>query len=243
MVKERIDVVLTKKGLAQSREKAKILIMAGEVYVNNQRITKTDTKIPEQAKIEIKGNPIPYVGYGGVKLEKVLKECSIDLKGKKAIDIGSSTGGFVDCMLKHGASYIYAVDVGTHQLHDKLRKDQRVLLKEGINARHLTFRDIGEKVDLVTIDVSFISIKKILPVVMVFLNKGGLIISLIKPQFEVGRYEVGKDGIVKDENKIKKVIEQITQYGESIGLKVINICEAPRERQKKNKEFFIVWEV
>ncbi|HOP85754.1 MAG TPA: TlyA family RNA methyltransferase [Syntrophorhabdaceae bacterium] len=243
MVKERIDIVLTKKGFAQSRERAKILIMAGAVYVNGERITKTDTKVSEQANIQIKLNPIPYVSYGGVKLEKVLKECSIYLKGKKAIDIGSSTGGFVDCMLQHGVSYVYAIDVGTHQLHDKLRKDKRVKLMEGINARYLTFHDIGERVDIVTIDVSFISIKKILSVVKVFLDKGGLIISLIKPQFEVGRFEVGKGGIVKDEEKIKKVIEEITAFGECIGLKPINICEAPREKQKKNREFFIVWEI
>jgi len=243
LVKERIDIVLTKKGYAQSRERAKILIMAGAVYVNNERITKTDARISEEAEIQIKLNPIPYVSYGGVKLEKVLKECNIDIKGKKAIDIGSSTGGFVDCMLKYGASCVYAVDVGTHQLHDRLRKDLRVRLMEGINARYLNFDDIGEKVDVVTIDVSFISIKKILPVIKVFLDKGGLVISLIKPQFEVGRYEVGKGGIVKDEDKIKKVIDEIVTFGKGLGLKPLNICEAPRERQKKNREFFIVWEI
>lgn len=243
MVKERIDIVLTKKGFAQSRERAKILIMAGAVYVNGERITKTDTKVSEEANIQIKLNPIPYVSYGGVKLEKVLKECNINLKGKKVIDIGSSTGGFIDCMLQHGASYVYAIDVGTHQLHDKLRKDKRVHLMEGINARYLTFDNIGEKVDIVTIDVSFISIKKILPVVKVFLDRGGIIISLIKPQFEVGRFEVGKGGIVKNEEKIKNVIEEIIAFGESIGLKPLNICEAPREKQKKNREFFIVWEI
>lgn len=242
MVKERIDIILTKKGLVQSRERAKILIMAGNVYVNDQRITKVDTKITDDAKIQIKGNPIPYVGYGGVKLEKVIKECNIEINGKKAIDIGSSTGGFVDCMLKQGAYCVYAVDVGTHQLHEKLRKDMRVILKEGINARYLTFDIIGEKVDIVTIDVSFISVKKILPVAMQFLDKGGLIISLIKPQFELGRFEVGKGGIVRKEDRIKKVLDEMISFGEGLGLKVKNICEAPRETQKKNREFFIVWE-
>ncbi|MCX7965131.1 MAG: TlyA family RNA methyltransferase [Syntrophorhabdaceae bacterium] len=242
MVKERIDVILTKKGLVQSREKAKILIMAGKVYADGERITKTDKKISEEAHIEIKGNAIPYVSYGGVKLEKVLKECNIDLKGKKAIDIGSSTGGFIDCMLKHGVSLIYAVDVGVHQLHEKLRKDSRVIPKEGINARYLTFDEIGEKVDVVTIDVSFISIKKILPVAKLFLGTGGLIISLIKPQFEVGRFDVGKGGIVKKEENIKKVLHDVIAFGEDLGLKPKNLCEAPREKERKNREFFIIWE-
>lgn len=243
MVKERIDILLTKKGLVESRERAKIIVLAGEVYVDDQRITKPHIKVSEDAIIQIKKDPIPYVSYGGVKLEKAINEFNIDVKGKKVVDIGSSTGGFVHCMLNHGASYVYAVDVGINQLHEKLRRDKRVIVKEGINARYLKFEDIGEKVDMVTIDVSFISVKKILPVAKTFIDEGGIIISLIKPQFEVGRYEVGKGGIVKNDEKIKKVLEDIKEFGKEIGLNPKGICEAPKEREKKNREFFILWEL
>ncbi|MBA4419021.1 MAG: TlyA family rRNA (cytidine-2'-O)-methyltransferase [Syntrophus sp. (in: bacteria)] len=243
MVKERIDVVLTKRGLAPSREKARVLVMAGEVYVERERITKPDQKFTDDVCIEIKGNPIPYVSYGGVKLEAALKTFSIDVEGMKALDVGSSTGGFVDCLLKNGASIVYAFDAGTHQLHESLRKDPRVILKENFNARHLTYEDIGGLVDIATIDVSFISLKKILPPVIPLLKPDGHILSLVKPQFEVGRFEVGKGGIVRDTEKIQRVIEEIKAYGHSIGIKAVNILEVPREKEKKNKEYFILWEI
>lgn len=243
MVKERIDVALAKKGLAPSREKARILVMAGEIYVEKERVTKPDKKIADGAHIEIRKNPIPYVGFGGVKLEQAIRIFGIDIRNKKALDIGSSTGGFVDCLLKYGASTVYAVDVGTHQLHDQLRKDRRVIIKENINARYLTFEDIGEKVDIITIDVSFISLKKILPAMIPLMNIEGHIISLLKPQFEVGRFEVGKGGIVKDDGKIKKVIEDMKTYGESLGIIPVSVAESPREREKKNREYFILWEL
>ncbi|MBP8625997.1 MAG: TlyA family RNA methyltransferase [Syntrophorhabdales bacterium] len=241
MVKERIDIVLAKRGITESREKAKILIMAGEVFIDNRRILKSDIKVPDDADIEIKGHPIPYVSYGGVKLEKVLKECRIDVSGKKAVDIGSSTGGFTDCLLQYGASCVYAIDVGTNQLHERLRGNRDVIVKEGINARYLRPNDIGEKVDLVTIDVSFISLKKILPAAIPLLNRGGVIISLVKPQFEVGRYKVGKGGIVRDEKKLSDVIDDIKEFGSSLGIIPVDTVEAPRDRQKKNREFFIIW--
>ncbi|MCX5813593.1 MAG: TlyA family RNA methyltransferase [Proteobacteria bacterium] len=243
MVKERIDVLLAKKGLAPSREKAKILIMAGEVYAGNERITRPDRKIGDDAPIEVKKNPIPYVSYGGIKLEKAIEAFSIDVKGKKVIDIGSSTGGFIDCLLQHGASIVYAVDVGTHQLHEHLRTDKRVIVKENLNARYLTFEDIGEQVDIITIDVSFISLKMILPVTIPLLSNNGHVVSLVKPQFEVGRFEVGKGGIVKDVEKIKRAIEDIKLFGMGLGLKPTSEIEAPRAKEKKNREYFISWEL
>ena len=242
MAKERIDVILTKKGLAPSREKARIFIMAGEVYAANERVTKPDQRYPEDVAVEIKKNPVPYVSYGGVKLKKALDTFQINVRGVKALDIGSSTGGFVECLLEAGATRIHAVDAGTHQLHERLRGDKRVILKENYNARYLRFDDIGETVDLITIDVSFISLKKILPAAIQFMKPAGRIISLVKPQFEVGRYEVGKGGIVKDEEKIQNVIDDIRSYGKSLGIVPVNMVEAPREREKKNREYFILWE-
>ena len=237
MVKERIDVILTKKGLVPSREKAKIFIMAGEVYAAEERVAKPDQRYPGDVAVEIKKNPVPYVSYGGVKLKKALEAFQVNVNGKKVLDIGSSTGGFVECLLEAGAATVHAVDAGTHQLHERLRNDKRVILKENCNARYLRFDDIGETVDLITIDVSFISLKKILPPVIRFLKPGGRIISLVKPQFEVG-----KGGIVKDEEKIQKVMQDIQSYGKSLGIVPVNVVEAPREKDKKNREYFILWE-
>jgi 23S rRNA (cytidine1920-2'-O)/16S rRNA (cytidine1409-2'-O)-methyltransferase len=243
LVKERIDILLARKGLAPSREKARVLVMAGEVYVEKERVVKPDRKFPEDALIEIRGDPIPYVSYGGVKLEAAIRAFGVDVSGKKALDVGSSTGGFVDCLLKYGASIVYAIDVGTHQLHEKLRGDPRIVLRENYNARELDPCDIGEAVDLATIDVSFISLKKILPAVVPLIKPGGCIMSLLKPQFEVGRFEVGKGGIVKDEEKIIRVINEIKEYGRTLGIEAVNTVEVPRDREKKNKEYFILWEI
>jgi 23S rRNA (cytidine1920-2'-O)/16S rRNA (cytidine1409-2'-O)-methyltransferase len=242
VVKERVDVVLARQGLAPSREKAQALIMAGEVYIGNEQITKADKKIEHDAPVEVRGNPVPYVSYGGVKLKKALDAFAIDVKGKKALDIGSSTGGFVDCLLQGGASLAYAVDAGTHQLHEKLRNDTRIVLRENCNARYLKFEDLGEKFDIITIDVSFISLKKILPVAVQFIKDTGHIISLVKPQFEVGRFEVGKGGIVKSIEKIEAVIADMKTFGETLGIKAIDVIESPREKEKKNREYFILWE-
>ncbi len=243
MAKERIDIVLARQGLAPSREKARILIMAGEVFIGTERITKADKKVEDDVPIEVRSNPIPYVSYGGVKLKGALDAFGMDVRGKKALDIGSSTGGFVDCLLQEGAVLVHAIDGGTHQLHERLRKDRRIILKENCNARYLTLEDVGEKVDLVTIDVSFISLKKILPVAVLFLDDDGVIISLVKPQFEVGRFDVGKGGIVKNPARIEEVLEDIKSFGQTLGLSPVKMTEAPREKTKKNKEYFIQWEL
>jgi len=243
VVKDRLDIILTKKGLASSREKAKALIMAGQIYVNKEQASKPDKLVSEEAQIEIKGDPIPYVSYGGIKLEHALSTFGIDVTDKNTLDIGSSTGGFVDCLLQHGASQVYAIDVGTHQLHERLRRDGRVFLRENLNAHYITFEDIGKKFDIITVDVSFISIKKILPVIIPLMQNSACIISLVKPQFEVGRYEVGKGGIVKDERKIQRVIDEIKEFGKNIGLISKNETEAPREKKKKNREYFVLWEL
>jgi 23S rRNA (cytidine1920-2'-O)/16S rRNA (cytidine1409-2'-O)-methyltransferase len=241
VAKERVDVALARKGLAPSREKAQTLIMAGEVYIGNEQITKADKKIEHDAVIEVRGNPVPYVGYGGVKLKKALDAFALDVKGKMALDIGSSTGGFTDCLLQAGVSLVHAVDAGTHQLHEKLRSDARITLRENCNARYLKFEDLGEKFDIITVDVSFISLKKILPVAIQFTKDDGRIISLVKPQFEVGRFEVGKGGIVKSIEKIEAVITNIKEFGKTLGIEATNIVESP-EKEKKNREYFILWE-
>lgn len=217
--------------------------MAGDVYLGQERITKPDRKVADDDEIEIRGNPIPYVSYGGVKLEAALKAFRVDVAGLKVLDVGSSTGGFVDCLLQHGALKVYAIDVGTHQLHEKLRGDKRVVLRENFNARNLALADVGEMVDMATVDVSFISIKKILPSVIPLIRQGGCIMTLFKPQFEVGRFEVGKGGIVKDEDKIRKAMDDMRAFGETLGIGAVNTVEVPREREKKNREYFILWEI
>jgi len=241
VARERIDILLARRSLAPSRERAQVLIMAGEVYVDGQRVLKADRKVDETVCIEVRGNPIPYVSFGGVKLKAALDAFGLTVKGLTALDIGSSTGGFTDCLLAEGASKVYAVDSGTHQLHEKLRGDERIVLRENFNARYLTLTDIGERVDVVTIDVSFISLKKIIPAAVGVLSDAGRIVSLVKPQFEVGRYNVGKGGIVKDGEKIESVLMDVRQFGETLGLDAVGTVEAPREREKKNREYFILW--
>jgi 23S rRNA (cytidine1920-2'-O)/16S rRNA (cytidine1409-2'-O)-methyltransferase len=243
VVKDRLDAILARKGLASSREKAKALIMAGQIYVDKERVSKPDRLVTEQACIEVRGNPIPYVSYGGVKLERALKDFGIEVTDKKALDVGSSTGGFVDCLLQRGASLVYAIDVGTHQLHERLRKDERVIVKENMNARYMTFGDILERFKIITIDVSFISLKKILPAVIPLMDEGACIISLVKPQFEVGRYDVGKGGIVKDEQKIRRAIDEVKDSGRVLGLMPKKEIESPREKERKNREYFVLWEL
>ncbi|MCS7280045.1 MAG: TlyA family RNA methyltransferase [Desulfobacterota bacterium] len=242
MAKERLDVLLTNRRLAPSREKAKIMIVAGEVYVSGEKVTRPDRRFTPDVEIEVRKNPLKYVSFGGIKLEKALRQLNIDVKGKKAIDIGSSTGGFTDCLLKFGASYVLAVDVGKNQLHYSLRSDPRVGILEGVNARYLTYEMVGQLFDLATIDVSFISLKKILPNAIELVKTGGSILSLVKPQFEVGRFEVGKGGVVRDADKIKKVLEDIKAFAKELGLTFKGEVEAPRENEKKNREYFLLWE-
>ena len=242
MAKLRIDTLLARKGLAESREKAKILVMAGEVYLEGQRVLKADKVIDEQAALEVRAVGLPYVGYGGVKLEHAARRFGLDIAGKTVIDIGSSIGGFVDYLLKEGAARVYAVDAGTHQLHEKLRSDARVVVMENVNARYLSRESIGEAADIITVDVSFISLKKIVPAVLPLLKAGGALVTLVKPQFEVGRYRVGKGGIVKDRDRISAVLQDMQEFGAKYGLVAAGMVEAPREKERKNREYFILWE-
>ena len=241
MAKLRVDILLNRRGLAESREKAKILVMAGAVYLDGERLSRADKAVDEDAPLEVRSNPLPYVGFGGVKLERAVRGFGIDVRGKTVIDLGSSTGGFVDLLLQAGAARVYAVDVGTHQLHEKLRRDPRVRVLEQVNARYLSLEDIGERADIITVDVSFISLKKIIPAALPLLAPEGLLITLVKPQFEVGRYQVGKGGIVRDGERIKAVLDEMRAFGEQHGVRALDLAEAPRERERKNREYFILW--
>jgi 23S rRNA (cytidine1920-2'-O)/16S rRNA (cytidine1409-2'-O)-methyltransferase len=242
LAKQRIDILLAQRELVESREKAKILVMAGAVYVEGQRVAKPDQRFDDNSRLEVRAGALPFVSFGGVKLKHAIENLEIIVNGKTALDVGSSTGGFVDCLLQSGAARVFAVDVGVHQLHDRLRRDSRVTLLEDVNARYLKPEQIGEKVDLITVDVSFISLKKILPAVLPILNDDGVLVTLLKPQFEVGRYHVGKGGIVKDSERIQAVVDEIRLFGESLGLRPASMVEAPRDKERKNREYFIKWE-
>ena len=220
MAKKRLDVVLVEKGLAASREKAKALIMAGKVLVNEQKIDKAGTEVNPELPIRLLGQDIPYVSRGGLKLEKALQVFPVDLTGKVVADIGASTGGFVDCALQNGAVKVFAVNVGYNQLDWKLRTDERVINMEKTNARYLEADSLGEMVDVVTTDVSFISLDKILPPAMTFLKEGGHVLALIKPQFEAGKENVGKKGVVRDPAVHRDVVEKILALCDEINLTV-----------------------
>lgn len=235
--KERIDVLLVKKGIVESREKAKKYIMAGIVYVEEQRIDKPGTKVDIDSNIIIKGNPIPYVSRGGLKLEKALKTFPINVSNKVAMDIGASTGGFTDCMLQNGAKKVYAIDVGYGQLAWKLRNDNRVVIMERTNIRYVKPEDIGELVDFVSIDVSFISLKLVLPVVYKLIKENADIIALIKPQFEAGRDKVGKKGVVRDKRTHIEVIKNIYEFCEDINLSMIGLTYSPVKGAEGNIEY------
>ncbi len=238
--KERLDKLLVDRGLAETREKARALIMAGQVYVNGQRVEKAGTKVREGAKIELRGEGLPFVSRGGLKLAHALKEFGIKVEGLTCADIGASTGGFTDCLLQAGAKRVYAIDVGKGQLHYKLRRDPRVVLMEGVNARYLRPEDLPEPVDLVTIDVSFISLTKILPAALNILKPDGEIVALIKPQFEVGPKKVGKGGVVRDPKLHQEVLAKISTFArEELGLKVLGVTESPILGPAGNKEFLI----
>jgi 23S rRNA (cytidine1920-2'-O)/16S rRNA (cytidine1409-2'-O)-methyltransferase len=238
--KERLDKLLVEKGWAESREKAQALIMAGLVYVNGERVEKAGTKIPLEAEIEVKGEALPYVSRGGLKLEHALKTFDLDPAGLVCADLGASTGGFTDCLLKHGAHRVYAVDVGRGQLHFRLRQDPRVVVMEGVNARYLQADDLPELVDLVTIDVSFISLTKILPAAWRILKPGGLVVALIKPQFEVGKGRVGRGGVVRDQALHREVIQKIGSFAEEIGFQILGLTESPLLGPAGNREFLIL---
>jgi 23S rRNA (cytidine1920-2'-O)/16S rRNA (cytidine1409-2'-O)-methyltransferase len=241
-VKERLDKILVDRGLVKSRERAKAMIMEGKVLVDGMAVAKAGTLIPDASSITLKGNEIPYVSRGGLKIKSAFERFGIDIKGKIAMDVGASTGGFTDYMLEMGAKKIYAIDVGYGQFAWKLRNDPRVVLMERTNIRHLPPEAIPEKVDFAAIDVSFISLKKVLPNVMEFLKSDGRILALVKPQFELEKADVGKGGIVKDEVKRLKAVGSVKEASGDLGLETIGTFPSPVTGQKGNVEYFIYLE-
>lgn len=238
-VKERLDKVLVLKGITGSRERARALIMEGKVFISGIPITKAGSLIDTETAIELKGEAIPYVSRGGIKLEAALKHFNINLRNKIAMDVGSSTGGFTDCMLQGGAKKVYSIDVGYGQIAWQLRNDPRVILSERTNIRHLEREKIQDVIDIATVDVSFISLTKVIPKVVEFLSNEGAILALVKPQFEVGKGEVGKGGIVREEEKRLAVVESVRIKLEELGLNTIGIFKSPLPGQKGNIEFFL----
>lgn len=237
--KQRLDVLLVEKGLAPSREKAKAIIMAGIVYVDGNKEDKAGTTFPEQAVIEVKGKTLPYVSRGGLKLEKAMQQFPITLADKVCMDVGSSTGGFTDCMLQNGAVKVYAVDVGHGQLAWKLRNDPRVVCMEKTNIRYVTPEDIEELVEFSSIDVSFISLTKVLLPVKNLLTDNGQIVCLIKPQFEAGREKVGKKGVVRDRKVHEEVIRMVMDYAASIELYPLALDFSPVKGPEGNIEYLL----
>ena len=242
MGKERLDKLVVKKGLAPTRERARSLILAGAVLVDGQREDKVGTLVYPEAVMRITYEPQPYVSRGGLKLEKALELFGVNPQGKVAMDVGSSTGGFTDCLLQKGARRVYAVDVGYGQLAWKLQQDPRVINLQRHNIRYLKYEEVGEEVDIVVVDTSFISLKLVIPPTLSFLKEGGELLALLKPQFEVGKGEVGKGGVVKDPEKHRKVVEKILSFAEGIGLVSLGSMESPLRGPKGNKEFFIYFE-
>jgi 23S rRNA (cytidine1920-2'-O)/16S rRNA (cytidine1409-2'-O)-methyltransferase len=238
--KERLDVLLVERGLAETREKAKRSIMAGLVYTNEERLDKPGEKVKVDIPLMIKGNVLPYVSRGGLKLEKALKIFDVTVKDKIMLDIGASTGGFTDCALQNGAKMSYALDVGYNQLAWKLRQDERVVVMERTNFRYVTPADLaGEMPNFATIDVSFISLKLILPVLKTLLVPGSDIVALVKPQFEAGREQVGKKGIVRDEKVHLQVVNKIVDFALEQGFNAINLSFSPITGGDGNIEFLL----
>ncbi|MGF7057015.1 TlyA family RNA methyltransferase [Brassicibacter mesophilus] len=235
--KERIDILLVENGLVETREKAKKIIMAGLVFIDSERIDKPGVKVPVESNIIVKGNPIPYVSRGGLKLEKALKTFPVLLEDKVALDIGASTGGFSDCMLKNGIRKVYAIDVGYGQLAWKIRSNKKVIAMDRTNIRYVTKKDIGELANFVSIDVSFISLKLVLPVVKELTTDSVDIIALIKPQFEAGREKVGKKGVIKDINIHREVIKNIYNFCRTIDLDFVGLTYSPVKGAEGNREY------
>ena len=238
-MKERLDVLLVKRNLAESREKAKAIIMTGNVFVNDQREDKAGSTFKEDVTIEIKGNPMKYVSRGGYKLEKAVDLWQVPIRDKICMDVGSSTGGFTDCMLQNGASKVYAIDVGTNQLAWKLRQDERVISMEKTNIRYVTPEDIADPIELFSVDVAFISLKKVLEPVKALLTPEGQGVCLVKPQFEAGREKVGKKGVVRDPKVHREVLEQIMQYVLSIGFEILELSFSPIKGPEGNIEYLL----
>ncbi len=238
-LKERLDVLLVNRNLAESREKAKAIIMSGNVFVEGQREDKAGSTFPVEATIEVKENPLKYVSRGGLKLEKAMAQYDITLEGKVCMDVGSSTGGFTDCMLQNGAVKVYSVDVGTNQLAWKLRQDERVISMEKTNIRYLTPDQINDEISFASIDVSFISLTKVLLPVRELLVSEGEVVSLIKPQFEAGREKVGKKGVVRDKKVHEEVIELVCTYASEIGFDCIDLNYSPIKGPEGNIEYLL----
>lgn len=237
-MKERLDVILVNMGYASSREKAKAIIMSGNVFIKGQREDKAGATFETDGlEIEVKENPLKYVSRGGLKLEKAMETFPIDLNGALCMDIGASTGGFTDCMLQNGASKVYSIDVGHGQLDWKLRNDERVVCLEKTNFRYVTGEQVPEEIDFASVDVSFISLKKILPVAHELLKKDGEMVCLIKPQFEAGREKVGKKGVVRDKKVHEEVIEMILEFCLNNGFDVLGLTFSPIKGPEGNIEY------
>ena len=245
MSRERIDKLLVDLGLAESRTKAQAMIMSGVVLVNEQRVDKPSQLFDTNSSVRVKGGDDPasrYVGRGGLKLEAALREFQIDATGLACLDVGASTGGFTDCLLQHGAKKVVAIDVGHNQIDWRLRNNPRVEVREGVNARYLQPEDFEQRFDLIVMDVSFISVTKVLPAILSLVSPSGSIITLIKPQFEVGRGQVGSGGIVRDESKRLRAVEEVNQAAISLGLKVVNVIESPIQGAEGNIEYLALYQ-
>lgn len=238
-MKKRLDMLMMERALAPSREKAKAYIMAGDVYVDGQKEDKAGTMFPETVKIEVRGNTLPYVSRGGLKLEKAMKNFDVTLKDKVCMDVGASTGGFTDCMLQNGAVKVYSIDVGYGQLDWKLRNDPRVVCMEKTNIRYVVPEDLEGPADFSSIDVSFISLTKVLLPVRNLLTEEGEIVCLIKPQFEAGREKVGKKGVVRDQKVHVEVVEMIVDFARQIGFKTLDLSYSPIKGPEGNIEYLL----
>lgn len=238
-MKQRLDVLLVNRRLADSREKAKAVIMSGNVFVNGQREDKAGSMFPMDASLELRGVPMKYVSRGGYKLEKAIESHGLSLQGKICMDVGSSTGGFTDCMLQNGAMKVYAVDVGTNQLAWKLRQDERVITMEKTNIRYVTHEDIPDEIQFVSIDVAFISLTKVLEPVKALMAECSEAVCLIKPQFEAGREKVGKKGVVRDASVHIEVIRHVADYAVSIGFAVMHLDYSPIKGPEGNIEYLL----
>ena len=237
--KTRLDVAVFEGGYAPSREKAKAIIMAGQVYVNNQKVDKAGFELKEGDKLEVRGKTLKYVSRGGLKLEKAMQVFPITLADKTCMDVGASTGGFTDCMLQNGAKKVYAVDVGYGQFAWKLRQDERVVCMEKTNIRYVTPEDIGEPLDFASVDVSFISLSKVLPAARELLKDGGEMVCLIKPQFEAGREKVGKKGVVRDPKVHLEVIQTVLQTAMDLGFSILDLEYSPIKGPEGNIEYLV----
>ena len=245
MKRERVDRLLVERGLAPSRTRAQALVMAGLVLVGEQRVEKPSETYPPDAPLRVRGSEDPaarYVGRGGLKLAKALDEFGVDARGLTCLDVGASTGGFTDCLLQHGARRVVSLDVGHNQIAWRLRADPRVEVREGVNARHLKSEDFAERFDLITLDVSFISATKILPALVPLLKDGGRLVVLVKPQFEVGKGEVGKGGVVRDPVQHARVVEEVNDAARALGLLLRGVTESPITGADGNREFLALYE-